>query len=392
MPPPDAPPYVVPTMDPRVASDFNPPGDLFRAQMVCELLMVCGQFFVSGTQREKLGVFLTYFQYYLLCKPVIPLAIEFNILDTLDSLEDMARAEIAKKDKKSKRKPNKRSKKAAALVAVDVVFPRYNSLATVSKRVEELEAAKLEARRVSYNAGAAPVDDDEAEHEVDAEEADDDHSDSGDDNDGDGTDSDESSSDDDDDDDETEEQVHAREAAKMMKKMRIAEEDEEFDKAFRAVMQVMTHFCAHASVIHCNLLWILQESVESASAAARTAALVDRMAIPAVIPKPKNVVQLDGEDQSDEDEEDEVAGQSRRVAFKLLSRDHRGRVESRQLLVAEDNPMAVRLAKAEMAQRLEKQRNATIGAATPNFTSSPKYRTFLTLLSRYILVFALNMP
>ena len=44
------------------------------------------------------------------------------------------------------------------------------------------------------------------------------------------------------------------------------------------------------------------------------------------------------------------------VAFKLLSRDTRGRVETRQLLVPEEAPMAVKLAKAEAAMRLEKQK------------------------------------
>lgn len=44
------------------------------------------------------------------------------------------------------------------------------------------------------------------------------------------------------------------------------------------------------------------------------------------------------------------------MKFSLLSRDNKGRVEARQLLVPKDNPMAVKLAKAEEEARLEKLR------------------------------------
>eukprot|EP01035_Chromulina_nebulosa_P008583 gene8583-11636_t len=44
------------------------------------------------------------------------------------------------------------------------------------------------------------------------------------------------------------------------------------------------------------------------------------------------------------------------VTFKLLSRDAKGRIESRQLLVPQDSTMAVKLQKAEEEMRIEKQK------------------------------------
>lgn len=70
-----------------------------------------------------------------------------------------------------------------------------------------------------------------------------------------------------------------------------------------------------------------------------------------MLPKPKNAVR------AHPDDEDEVESQQPRgVTFKLLSRDTKGRFETRQLQLPEDNQMAVRLAKAEEAMRAEKQR------------------------------------
>jgi regulator of nonsense transcripts 2 len=82
---------VVNKYDPRVQSEIDAPSDLFRAQLVCEILNTCGVYYVRGHSKEKLTKFLTYFQRYLLTKQYIPLHIEFTILDTLDNLEELAR-------------------------------------------------------------------------------------------------------------------------------------------------------------------------------------------------------------------------------------------------------------------------------------------------------------
>lgn len=77
--------------DPRIPSEVDPFSDLFRAQLVCEVLNSCGQYYVRGHGKDKLTRFLTYFQRYLLTKQYVPLHIEFCILDTLDNLEELAR-------------------------------------------------------------------------------------------------------------------------------------------------------------------------------------------------------------------------------------------------------------------------------------------------------------
>lgn len=84
---------------------------------------------------------------------------------------------------------------------------------------------------------------------------------------------------------------------------------------------------------------------------------VNRMVIPAVLPKPKNAFRSIEED----DEENGGYGTSGNrknppgVVFKLLSRDNKGRFETRSLTVPQDNKMALHLAKAEEAQRAERQ-------------------------------------
>lgn len=78
--------------DPRISTDLDPVNDLFRAQLVCEILNTCGVYYVRGLMKEKLNRFLVYFQRYLLTKQLIPLHIEFAILDTFDSLEELARS------------------------------------------------------------------------------------------------------------------------------------------------------------------------------------------------------------------------------------------------------------------------------------------------------------
>ena len=78
--------------DPRVVSDLDPPGDLFRAQLVCEALNTCGAYYVRGQAKERLSRYLVYFQRYLLSKPLLPTHIEFAILDTFDNLEELARS------------------------------------------------------------------------------------------------------------------------------------------------------------------------------------------------------------------------------------------------------------------------------------------------------------
>lgn len=127
---------------------------------------------------------------------------------------------------------------------------------------------------------------------------------------------------------EEEGMVSATEASRMLDQMRRNEaEDDEFEKAFRAVMQ---------------------DSIENAGkqSSLSSKAVDVNMARPAVLPKPKNVFSRFS---ADEEEDTETAQKG--IAFKLLSRDNKGKVETRQLLIPEENQISLRLAKAEAARR-----------------------------------------
>ena len=116
---------------------------------------------------------------------------------------------------------------------------------------------------------------------------------------------------------------------------RNVEEDEEFDKAFRDMMI---------------------ESIDAVKTHHKTGDL-DRMAIPTVIPKAKNTfAPLLDEDDDYEDDDDEEESRRKTVSFKLLSRDTKGRVEARQLLVPEESPMALKLLASEEQEREERER------------------------------------
>jgi hypothetical protein len=96
------PSFLISRYDPRVASDLDLPGDLFRAQLVCEALNTCGAYYVRGQAKERLSRYLVYFQRYLLTKPLLPTHIEFAILDTFDNLEELARSAAIASAVKSK--------------------------------------------------------------------------------------------------------------------------------------------------------------------------------------------------------------------------------------------------------------------------------------------------
>ena len=193
-------------------------------------------------------------------------------------------------------------------------FPRYDTLEAAENAVREFET-KGDGKRYEYEEDEAKNEDNESQDSDSLRE----------DNVTDNllNDKDEDLIEDDD-----EGMVSAMEATRMLDQMRRnEEEDEEFEKAFRAVMQ---------------------DSIENAGkqSGLSSKAVDVNMARPAVLPKPKNVFsRFSG------DEEDEVETAQKGVAFKLLSRDIKGKIETRQLLIPEENQIAMRLAKAEAARR-----------------------------------------
>lgn len=86
---------------------------------------------------------------------------------------------------------------------------------------------------------------------------------------------------------------------------------------------------------------------------------IDRMAIPAVLPKPKNLLRPMPIQPAKDVTADAISSSSDAPTggkvFKVLARDAKGRVETRQMLVPEDNTMVIKLQQSEEAIRLERQ-------------------------------------
>ncbi len=273
--------------DPRVFNEVDLPTDLFRAQIICEILSTCGMYYVRGSTKEKLGRYLIYFQRYLLTKQFVPMHVEFTILDTFDNLEELARDATAEGIATATAKAAKKRDKfpTPIPVAPAVEFPRYDNIEAVQKVIDVLEGkdSKLSQRTgldriteeeedeedegiansnpnpINKNAESDDEDDgdddsdEDGQGDSDSESDTDDGDQSDDDSDDDSEDDDEDGSDSDDDDDEEDgdddqkddddqsslenDDLSESEAAKMLEKLRIAEEDDEFERAFKNVVQ-----------------------------------------------------------------------------------------------------------------------------------------------------------
>ncbi|KAF8897021.1 armadillo-type protein [Gymnopilus junonius] len=79
---------------PNQAVPLDMPDDFFRIRLVCVLLDTCGMCFDRGTQKKKLDNFLTFFQYYVLCKEPLPMDVDFMLSDSLEAVRP--KLEIAK--------------------------------------------------------------------------------------------------------------------------------------------------------------------------------------------------------------------------------------------------------------------------------------------------------
>ncbi|KAL0956498.1 hypothetical protein HGRIS_002642 [Hohenbuehelia grisea] len=76
---------------PKQPCPLDMPDDFFRVRLVCILLDTCGMCFDRGTQKKKLDNFLTFFQYYILCKEELPMDIDFMVSDSLEAVRPKLR-------------------------------------------------------------------------------------------------------------------------------------------------------------------------------------------------------------------------------------------------------------------------------------------------------------
>lgn len=283
--------------DPFVANEIDVSSDMFRIQLVIELLNTCGPYFLKGKFRIQLQKFFLYFQRYLFSKTSIPLHVEFAFLDCIDYLDSHV-----KKDGK---------KGTLASTSESSIFNRYDSLEEVVRLIEEHEA-KDKVLLSTQDDEDSDREDNENDNEIEKEDEDNVNnvneqyvSDA----------------------EEEDDSMSELEIARLMEKKQAEVDDEEFNKAFKSMMM---------------------ESLESASSRnmGSSKSDVDRMAIPAVLPKPKNSL----------NDAEEINQPKKGVLFKVLGRDGKGRVETRQLLLPQEVSFISKIQQHEEASRLEKQK------------------------------------
>jgi hypothetical protein len=360
---------------PTAPSDIDSPVDLFRAQLVVEVLRSCGSYFVRGILRDRLSRFLLHFQRYLLCKAYIPLHIEFAILELFDELEALAAAAALKDAAKSSRRPAKGQGGRAAALAAAAALPNLHTMALIFPRFDAYHAVQEE---ITLRYGEDESSESEGEESEEEEErAEGKHRAGGEDGEeAAGAEEEEGAVPEEGEDDAA---LSEANAATLMAKLRQQEEeDDDFERAFRSAMLESVSSAQRGGGEGPSAGSGSGGGGGLAAAGAggsRAISGVDRMERPAVLPKPRNVFQpkvysregYDDEDSGSEEDLDEAdAGPGQgagghapvvpQVKFKLLSRDQKGRFETREFSVNEDALMVTRLERANEQQRLEKQR------------------------------------
>ena len=255
---------------------------IYIFQLVCEMLNTCGNYYVRGVTREKLKIFLVYFQRYLLCKPSLPAHVEYSVLDVMDYLEQSARVMDARQaeaqqSKKGDRKKNK--KQPPIVLPIAVIFNRYDSYENAQAAIDLMILNGL------VSSGPDAVEHDEEEEEEVEEDENEGFGDQDkqpcDESIGSSIDKDEDEDEEEDEDDNEEEEEEEEDTnydeedgaayeddSSLYKPQFSIEEEEEFDKAFRDMMI---------------------ESIESVKAPNKSI-LLDKMAIPSIIPKVKKIL------------------------------------------------------------------------------------------------------
>jgi len=66
---------------PGMICPIDLPDDFFRIRLVCSILETCGMYYEKGAAKKKLDFFLTFFQYYIQLKEIMPMDVEFVVQD-----------------------------------------------------------------------------------------------------------------------------------------------------------------------------------------------------------------------------------------------------------------------------------------------------------------------
>ena len=329
--------------DPRVPSSIDSPSYVFRIKLICVLLERTSSKLI-GEVLMNLKMFLPCFHRYLFTKPVIPADVEFAALDVLDLLDSQLRKVARGNQLRSFDRP------ANWLEAHEIVIRHENA----DLERKELQGGDLKEVEVNENENEL-VDDDnndfEDENENENDDSNDDYDDTMDDSDDSDNDSDNSGScsDDDDDDDSNEsdddssdseflELTEEEEAAAHAEQMRKLEEAaferelrkltmEALEKGKSAVAAVGGGKKMADNMIHAKNIVLHKTETEKGSAGGAGGAT-------------EKLVSLAG---------------SNGVAFKLIKRGHKGRVESKQIVVPTNTSLAKTASKQDDEGLREKE-------------------------------------
>ncbi|TYZ60274.1 hypothetical protein PybrP1_008505 [[Pythium] brassicae (nom. inval.)] len=303
---------LVPDMrfDPRVPSAVDGPTDVFRIRLVCALIEACNGASSSssslssasatgerGISKARLGRFLVFFQRYLFSKTEIPLETDFVVVDLFEALAGSLKDQFKKVES---------WEEADAAVQAVVRSELEEAERRLAKKNAALAAAHPGRARDSF--GDAGIEDDE---------------------------------DDDDDDEEEEEEEEEEEQLIIHDRVQRTEEDDEFEKAFKTMMQ---------------------SSADARKLAGRVN--VDKMAIPTVVKSTLPPAVGAGGEAASGASAGAVAASAAAaspfgangppgVVFRMLRRGNKGKVEARQLVVPEESSLAQHSHRQENAGKKE---------------------------------------
>ncbi len=343
--------------DPRVPSALDPPSAVFRIKLICTLLDSCVTSIVSTSNCPRLEKFLASFQRYLFIKDTLPTDIEFSLLDTFDLIASALRG--IKKD--SKKTGPIAIRYETWLDAHNVVIASEEAEALTDKKAQNRLMAQAGVGNVSLEDGEEGDDimeedqvsldaslDDMSVNSIDSEQSENDDEgaitdeDVSDDED---ADSDEDSEDDEDDDDEgDEDQVSGDEMS-----------DEEADEAaaHESYMQKLEN-----EAFDRELRMLTMEALDKGKHASRTAAsakVSDSMPSASQISR-KRTSDRPSTGESSSASMPPALGGAGGMNFQLIKRDHKGRLETKSLIV----PSNTNLAKVATKQDNEAARERDI--------------------------------
>jgi len=345
-----APPAPVPVSpyseyDPRVFCPKDPPNSVFRIKLVCVLLSAAGKRLCRGDTVGRLRRYLPFFHRYLFTKPVLPADVEFAALDLFDLLDSSYKSAGMGARRKLNSRPFERpsSWMEAHLTVVELEKAEHE------RRMNSEEKKKLAAEEFAEEEEVEEAEEEEFSEEEEIEQDDDEQDDEdgdGDDDDDDGQDQEDDSSDSsscsDDDSDSTgssdssdfEEPTEEEELAARAAHMKKLEEE-----AFERELRKMT-------------MDALEKGKTQANSVGGSRKMADNMI------HAKNIVgnkTTEGNKATDDDATTSTLSGTTGVAFRLIKMGHKGRVESKQIVVPEKSTLAKTASKTDDAGLREKE-------------------------------------